>query len=143
MRDAPHAHTMTLPSDPLRLRDARRWIVRLAVASGIDPAHGHDLAVAFSEICTNVHRHAYRGRRDGRVDLQVVIEGERVVVTVEHQGERFDPRSYAPPNLARPAEGGYGIYLVSRLVDHVSFENTDRGGRIVLVKRRRPVGVEA
>jgi serine/threonine-protein kinase RsbW len=134
---------MTLPSDPLRLREARRWIVRLAVASGIDPAHGHDLAVAFSEICANVHRHAYHGRRDGRVDLQVAIEGERVVVTVDHQGDRFDPRAYVQPNLARPAEGGYGIYLIARLVDDVSFEDTDRGGRVVLVKRRRPVGVRA
>jgi anti-sigma regulatory factor (Ser/Thr protein kinase) len=143
VRDGSRVHRMTLSSDPMRLREARGWIVRMAVASGLDPAHGKDLAVAFSEICANIHRHAYRGRSDGRVDLRLAIEVERVVVTVDHEGDRFDPRGYRPPNLARPAESGYGLYLIARLVDDVSFESTDRGGRVVLVKRRRSVEARA
>jgi serine/threonine-protein kinase RsbW len=133
---------MTLPSDPMRLREARRWIARLAAEAGFPPPLGHDLTVAFSEICANVHRHAYRGRRDGRVDLRVAVEADRVVVTVDHQGERFDPNGYVPPDLERPSQSGYGVYLIAQLVDDVSFEETDRGGRVVLVKRRRPAAVE-
>jgi len=143
VRDDARVHTMALTSDPMRLREARGWLARLTVASGLDRAQGHDLAVAFSEICANVHRHAYGGRRDGRVDVQVRLEDERVIVTVEHEGERFDPRRYLPPNFTQPAESGYGMYLIARLVDDVSFVDTDRGARIVLVKRRRPVGVRA
>ena len=143
MREALQVHSMTLSSDPVRLREARRWIARLAVASGLDAAQGQDLAVAFSEIGANVHRHAYGGRRNGRVELQVAIEDERVIVTVDHQGARFDPRAYLPPNLARPAESGYGMYLVARLVDDVSFEDTELGGRVVLVKNRRQAGIRA
>jgi anti-sigma regulatory factor (Ser/Thr protein kinase) len=140
MPDDRRAHAMSLPSDPMRLREARRWIARLATEAGLAPPHGHDLAVAFAEICANVHRHAYRGRRDGRVELQVAIEGDRIVVTVDHEGERFNPKSYTPPDLERPAESGYGMYLIARLVDDVSFEDTQRGGRVVLVKRRHPAG---
>jgi serine/threonine-protein kinase RsbW len=142
MRDL-HAQSMTLPSDPLRLRDARRWLARLAVETGLASPDAHDLAVAFSEVCANVHRHAYAGRRDGRVELSVHVHGDAVVVTVDHQGARFDPRAYTPPDLGRAAEGGYGLYLISRLVDDVSFEDTERGGRVVLVKHRRRAGARS
>ena len=137
----PRSQSMTLPSDPVRLREARRWLVRVAVEAGLSATEGHDLAVAFSEVCANVHRHAYRGRRDGRVEVAVSVDAASLVVSVDHHGERFDPRAYTPPDLARAAEGGYGLYLISRLVDGVSFEGTERGGRVVLVKHRSSAGV--
>ena len=137
----PRVQSMTLPSDPRRLREARRWLVRLAVDAGLSSTEGHDLAVAFSEVCANVHRHAYRGRHDGRVDLAVRLDAAALVVTVDHHGEPFDSRAYTPPDLARPAESGYGLYLISRLVDDVSFEDTDQGGRVVHVKHRHTAGL--
>jgi serine/threonine-protein kinase RsbW len=137
----PRSQSMTLPSDPVRLREARRWLVRVAVEAGLSATEGHDLAVAFSEVCANVHRHAYRGRRDGRVEVAVRVDAESLVVSVDHHGERFDPRTYSPPDLSRAAEGGYGLYLISRLVDGVSFEGTERGGRVVLVKNRGSAGM--
>ena len=126
----------TFASDPLRLREARRWLVGLVLGAGYAPGDAHALAVAFSEACTNVHRHAYHGRRDGRIGLRVAIDGERVVLTLEHEGEAFDPATYAPPDLKRPSESGYGLYLITSLVDEVSFERMPLGGRVVLVKRR-------
>ena len=135
MRERAQEHRATLASDPLRLRETRRWLVRLVLAAGFTRADGRDLSVAFSEACANVHRHAYGGRRDGRVDLRVAIYDDRVVVTVDHDGEPFDPAGYVPPDLRKPSESGYGLYLIASLVDQVSFEGTGSGGRVVLVKR--------
>ena len=115
--------------------------MRLVLEAGFTPRDAHDLAVAFSEACANVHRHAYGGRRDGRVELRVAIEDERVVVAVAHDGEPFDPAGYAPPDLRRPSESGYGLYLIASLVDEVSFEGTGSGGRVVLVKRKSVANV--
>jgi len=136
VRERVQTHRATLASDPLQLREARRWLVRLVLAAGFTPEEAHDLAVAFSETCANVHRHAYGGRRDGRVDLRVAIDHDRVVVTVDHDGEPFDPAGYAPPDLRRPSESGYGLYLIASLVDQVSFRGTGSGGRVELVKRK-------
>jgi serine/threonine-protein kinase RsbW len=135
------AHRAVLASDPLRLRETRRWLVRLVLAAGFTREDGHDLSVAFSEACANVHRHAYGGRRDGRVDLRVAIYDDRVVVTVDHDGEPFDPAGYVPPDLRKPSESGYGLYLIASLVDQVSFEDTGSGGRVVLVKRKSSADV--
>lgn len=143
MLDGSGEHRATLTSDPLRLREARRWLVRLVLAAGFTPEDAHALAVAFGEACANVHRHSYGGRRDGRVGILVAIGDDRVVVTLDHDGQPFDPSRYAPPNLRRPSESGYGLYLIASLVDDVSFAGTASGGRVVLVKRRSSAHVGA
>ena len=143
MLDAVREHHARLASDPLRLREARRWLVRLVLAAGFSPENAHSLAVAFGEACANVHRHSYGGRRDGRVDILVAIGEDRVVVTLDHEGRPFDPSRYAPPNLRRPSESGYGLYLIASLVDDVSFTGTNSGGRVVLIKRKSSANVGA
>ena len=141
MRNVVREHGIAMASDPLRLRDARHWLARLVLEEGFETRDAHDLAVAFSEACANVHRHAYGGRRDGRIDLRVTIGADRVVVVLDHDGKPFDPTRYAPPDLRRPSENGYGLYLIASLVDEVSFEDSGSGERVVLVKRRRSAGV--
>jgi serine/threonine-protein kinase RsbW len=136
VRETAHEHTAVLASDPLCTRKARRWLTRLVLEAGFTSREAHDLAVAFSEAAANVHRHAYGGRRDGRVAVRVTIDATQVVVTLEHDGVPFDPDAYTPPDLGRPSESGYGLYLLASLVDRVSFEGDAAGGRVVLVKRR-------
>jgi serine/threonine-protein kinase RsbW len=139
VRDLAREHSFTLPSDPLRLREARGWLVGLVLDEGFSAQDAHDLAVAFSEACANVHRHAYGGRNDGRLELSVTIEDGRVVVALDHDGLPFDPAEVAPPDLQRPSEGGYGLYLIASLVDEVSFGEAGSGRRLTLVKRKRKV----
>jgi len=140
VRDPVAAEDVTLVSDPLLLREARRRLTRRILEAGFAPGDARDLAIAFSEACANVHRHAYRGSVDGRIGLRVLLDDERIVVTLEHDGEPFNPASYKPPRLDRPSESGYGMYLVAALVDEASFERTPTGGRIVLAKRCQRVG---
>jgi serine/threonine-protein kinase RsbW len=123
-------------SDPLGFREIRRWIAGVAEAGGLAARDAHALSVAVNEMCANVHRHAYGGRRDGPIDLTIDVAPERVTLTVGHQGAPFDPKRYVPPDLTQPAERGYGMYIVSRLVDRISFERSERGATIVLVKER-------
>jgi serine/threonine-protein kinase RsbW len=135
VRERIHA-ARTLTSDPLGFRDVRAWIVGVAQEGGLAASEASALAVAVNEMCANVHRHAYGGRRDGPIDLSIVVAQERVTVTLAHRGSPFDPRRYVPPDLTQPAERGYGMYIVSRLVDQIRFESTEHGATIVLVRER-------
>ncbi|HZN54246.1 MAG TPA: ATP-binding protein [Candidatus Polarisedimenticolaceae bacterium] len=136
MREAA-THDWPLSSDPVRFRRARARLIAVAHAAGFGPRAAHDLAVAFSEACANIHHHAYEGRRDGRVEVRVTVEDDRIVVRLDHDGKRFEPARYAPPDLGRASESGYGLYLIAHLVDDVSYEDAAGGGRVVLVKHRR------
>jgi len=61
------------------------------------------------------------------------------VVALDHDGLPFDPAQVMPPDLRRPSEGGYGLYLIASLVDEVSFGEAGSGRRLALVKRKRKV----
>jgi serine/threonine-protein kinase RsbW len=117
--------------------------MHLVLEAGYVPEDAQDLGVAFSEACANVHRHAYGGRLDGRVELRVRVQDEQVVVVLVHDGEPFVPAGYSAPDFQRPSESGYGLYLMSALVDEVNFEGTGSGGRVVLVKRKSKAEVRA
>ena len=130
-------------SDPLGFRDIRRWIAGVAERSGVAAGEAHALSVAANEMCANVHRHAYGGSRDGPLDLTIDVGPDRIVVTVGHEGAPFDPERYVPPDLSRPAERGYGMFLVSRLVDTIRFVRKAKGTSVVLMKRRTSARAEA
>jgi serine/threonine-protein kinase RsbW len=128
---------LTIRSDPARFREARLWIAEIAARNGFTEADAHDLSLALNEACANAHAHAYRGRTDGRIDLRVEAGPGHVRLTVRDYGIPFDPSKYAPPDLDRAREGGYGVYLIRKLMDEVEYRNTGVGTCVVMDKRRR------
>jgi serine/threonine-protein kinase RsbW len=128
---------LTIRSDPARFRDARLWISEIARRNGFTEAEAHELSLALNEACANAHAHAYEGRTDGRIDLRVEAASDRVRLTIRDYGVPFDPKTYAPPDLKQAREGGYGVYLIRKLMDRVEYQSTAAGTCVVMDKRRR------
>lgn len=137
MSDDPHLERMSIPSDPARFREVRLWIQSLSQHAGQGPGEIHDLSIALTEALSNAHRHAYGGRTDGRVDVEVEIAAGAVRVSVRDYGSSFDPQSVRSPELTTPLEGGYGVYLIRQLMDQVEFPAVNPGTEVVMWKRRR------
>ena len=133
---------LSIMSDPERIRDARGWLAEIARKAGFEEEEVRELALALSEACANVHRHAYAGRTEGRIDIQVEVEKEKLQVAVRDYGVPFDSKDYSPPNLEEPTEGGYGLYLITHLMDAVRYVDMGVGTRVVMVKNRRLATVE-
>lgn len=74
-----------------------------------------------------------------RVRLEVTLDVNEVVFTIEDEGPGFDPSGLPDPldlsNLEKPS--GRGLMLIRTFMDEVTFEG--RGNRIRMVKRREPV----
>lgn len=68
-------------------------------------------------------------RGEHPIQVQTAVEPTRVRVTIESEGQPFDPTSLPPPDvLRRPEdrrEGGLGVYLVQTLVDELSYAHRD------------------
>ena len=86
------------------------------------------------EACANIHRHAYQGQRDGRIDLELESDDTRMQVRIRDYGIRFDPSAYAPPDLGVASEGGYGLFLMKALTDRLKFLAQTAGTEVVLEK---------
>ena len=138
----PELEVLSIPSDPARFREVRAWLLEIARSAGLDGGQAQETALAVNEVCANIHRHAYAGKTDGRIDLSAETDAAKgtLRLTVRDYGFSFDAEAVPPPS-AEPQEGGYGVFLIRSLMDRVEFTNMGIGTRVVLVKHRRAAEV--
>lgn len=128
-------------SEPLRLDVAgagdvgfaRREARRLALAAGFDAVGAEEVALAVSELGTNLVRYARNGRLAiGPVEL-AGRRGLEVVSEDDGPGIADVPRALVD-GYSTGAGLGAGLGAVHRLADDVSIESTEQGTRIVARK---------
>lgn len=93
-----------------------------------DDVYGN-VMVAITEAVNNCIVHGNRG--DVTKNVTILCESKnpyRLIVSVEDQGNGFDPDALpdptAPENLENP--GGRGVFLMRHLADEISFLNEGR-----------------
>jgi serine/threonine-protein kinase RsbW len=82
---------------------------------------GHHIVSAFNEAFNNAVLHAYAGRSDGTVELELKIEPPRVELTLADHGRSFDPLSVREPDLDTFPEGGLGLYIMRTFMNEVEY----------------------
>jgi anti-sigma regulatory factor (Ser/Thr protein kinase) len=129
-------------SDLGELREAREFVraaCRDCSPPPLDEERIGQLELAVTEACSNIMKHAYHGRTDQRIDLEVEIYPGKVSVLLHHRGDPFVPGHVPPPAFDGSRESGFGLYLITQSVDAVRHYRDDRGRNCVaLVKFRRP-----
>jgi anti-sigma regulatory factor (Ser/Thr protein kinase) len=138
--------TLWIPSDLNRLADVRDMVRSAASAAGADRAFVDDLVQAVDETATNAIVHGHAGR-PGWVEVSVISEGDRLVVTIEDDAPLFDPTTVPEPDLRVPPErrrpGGMGVHLARLCVDTMTHQPRPGGGnRLTLVRRLDTSGKE-
>ena len=132
--------TLTIKSRLSQLARARNWVAQKAQAAGFSPEEVFALKLAVNEACANIIRHAYEGAEDKDIILSIGIEGDKLLLTIRDFGKKFDLSRYKPPNLDRPAESGYGIYLITELMDEVEYDTSPPQGTILKMVKYRGKG---
>jgi serine/threonine-protein kinase RsbW len=131
---------MTIPSTTLKLSAVREFVEKHARDYGFPADVVDQMSLAVDEACTNVIRHAYRGRKTGPVDIRIIEEADRFVVTIRDEGDSFDFDHYKKPNLAEAIRarrgGGFGVDIMRRLMDLVEYERRGRFNEVHLTKFR-------
>ncbi len=102
-------------ADVASLTDVSRFVREWLSLQGVYPDRQRErylVELAVIEACTNVIRYAYPASRPGKLGVGLARAGDSIEVLVLDEGEPFDPTREIPPDLRRPQEGGYGIYLM-------------------------------
>lgn len=134
------ADTITITSETERIDVARRWMANLARAAGVDDDVISEIELVLTEALANVMAHAYAGEPDREIRLTVVIDEDRVNLSVRDWGRAFDRTTYAQRDLDDPGEGGYGVYLIEQLMDQVGRETQQDGGTLLTLTKNRKRG---
>lgn len=92
--------------------------------------------LAINEVASNIMRHAYRGRQDKHIDIRITKEGKILTLRLTHSGEPFsDDGIVQIPSLDLAKEGGYGLYIINKVLDAVEYgQDVDGNQYVELIK---------
>lgn len=132
---------LEIRSDLAELRRAREFVRTVCeerASPPLDDTSIDQLELAITEACSNIIKHAYHGRPDQPIHLEIEVYPGKLSVRLYHRGDSFDPTKVPPPALDGSRFSGFGLYLISRSVDTVRYYRDDRGRNcVVLVKLRK------
>jgi serine/threonine-protein kinase RsbW len=117
------------------IKEVREWIADLLLKRDAPPKFVNDVVLAASEAVTNSVVHSYETTHEGPVDVRLLICGNAVHLKIRDYGAGLAIKNYQPPDLDTPHEGGYGLFLIHRLMDSVTVKPLDRGTEIHMIKQ--------
>jgi serine/threonine-protein kinase RsbW len=124
-----------LGNDSSLLKEISNKLISDLEKKGVDEHVIFDIHVSFEEALRNAMMHGNKLDPSKKVSVETDVTDVRVAISVEDEGEGFDPDKLPDPtseeNILK--ESGRGVYLIKHLMDEVSYEN---GGRkVVMVKK--------
>ncbi|HET6781074.1 MAG TPA: ATP-binding protein [bacterium] len=125
--------TIRVYSEPTAMRTVRKLVNSAARLAGASEADAYDLEVAVGEAVTNAYLHAYGGKTEGQIDVDLGFNGKDFLVSVHDGGKPVTDRITIPET---PPESGHGrgLFLIGQLMDEVTIVQPDRGGQGVAVR---------
>jgi PAS domain S-box-containing protein len=96
------------------------------------------VSMVLDEMLNNVVNYAYRDEDEHIIDVEFVLSGTRLVITMRDDGVPFNPFALDPPNIALSLDesevGGLGIYLVRSTMDEYMYNRHIGRNVVTLVK---------
>ena len=133
---------LSVPSESQYLDLIRDFVGKLAAKAGFDEDYVNKIQLAVDEACTNVVKHAYKGRKKaGELTVEAVLNAAKLSISVVDHGRGFNVNEILDRDinnhLLEFRRGGLGIHLMKILMDEVRFTiEPGKETRVELVKYR-------
>lgn len=131
---------MTIGADRSEIARVNAAFAEFADAHALPASVRRSMNVVLDELLTNTSVYGFAGREGGggEVTVEAELRTDRVCVTLTDDGRPFDPFGVGAPDTALPVEerqiGGFGIHLVRRMMDEVSYHRRADRNVVVLTK---------
>lgn len=133
-----HFH-LAISSDMANLEQVSDFVLEMARQSHLSEKDTDHVQMAIDEAVTNVMEHAYRGRPDGRIEIDCRVSAREVQIEIRDRGDPFDPDSIQEPDIHSPLSertiGGLGVFFMRKLMDSVAFSRDRRGNITRMTKK--------
>ena len=120
----------TLGSEKAAIEEA----VTVAEKMGFSKDRIEDLKTALAEACINAIEHGNKFDENTKVGITVAADDKTLQVVVHDEGDGIDEEKIPKIRTTEngfPKRRGYGVFLMSNLVNEFSFENRPGGGNNV------------
>jgi serine/threonine-protein kinase RsbW len=145
LRDAPQEvrligmqHVLVnIPSNPVFERVVRASASEVGQAIGLTAERIEDLKLAVSEAVNNAIEHGNRREAAKLVEVTFVLDSDKLEVRIRDEGPGvasldFSPRVVEDHNLEAGMHRGFGMYLISALVDDCEVSSSHQGTTLTL-----------
>lgn len=92
-----------------------------------------DLNLVLTEAMANAIQHANEGNPAKEVHIEISIASQRLIIRVFDFGSGFDLQQYIKPSHPLD-EHGRGMYLINTIMDEISYDPTENGHVLQMVK---------
>lgn len=125
-----------IPSHPRYVSAARNFVYNLAYESGFTLYDSADLKLAVGECLLNVIKHAYLGKNDYPIFLEISLFENRMEIRIRDFGVQKKLSEMRGYDLGDYREEGLGLFLVRKLTDHFYIDQSGKGNRLILTKMK-------
>jgi len=105
---------------------------------GFEAEEVDKLVLAVDEACTNVIRHAYANRSDGRIILTFTLGLDYFEIIIRDFGNGADPATFQGRDLDQVRPGGLGTHFIKSAVDKVEYNVPPGGGMLLKMVKFMP-----
>lgn len=120
-------------SESAQLAQVREGVRHFLGGLGFGAEDESRIIMALDEACTNIIRHAHDGTaKPVRLDMKRLRGRLRFVL--RDYGRPFHPPPVERNELKVPQTGGYGLFIIRTVFDHVDYAPQAKGTRLTLEK---------
>ena len=112
---------MEIRSDPAVLGEVRQKAECFMEEVGFSAECNARIVLAMDEALTNVIRHAYEGRTDERIEIDLCMKARTLRITIRDYGQVVHPSAIRSRDLEDVRPGGLGVHIMNECMDHVEF----------------------
>jgi anti-sigma regulatory factor (Ser/Thr protein kinase) len=139
---------LELVSNPLYLCGVREMVAQISRRLGFTDSQCSQIALAIDEALTNIMKHGYERRIDGRIWLRLKpttdARGSALEVIIEDEAKQVDPCQIKGRDLEDIRPGGLGVHIIKEVMDEVRYEKRNGAGmRLTMIKRQSPTPATA
>jgi anti-sigma regulatory factor (Ser/Thr protein kinase) len=126
-----------LPNDPATLESLPPRLEAFMDEANVPLEVAMQIGLVLDELLVNTIGYGYRDGRTGTIALTIEVADE-VAITLEDDGDPFDPLSVPPPDTEAALEdrepGGLGVHFVRSMMDSVRYDRFGDHNRLILKK---------
>ncbi len=130
--------TLTFPGSYSSLVKISEFVTHEAKQLDFSDFDLYKIETAVDEACSNIIEHAYGQENLGDIEISVIINPEKLTITLTDFGKPFDPKYVKEPNLSSNLSDrdnhGLGIYMMKQWMDVVEFDSENDRNVLTLIK---------
>ncbi|HWQ14292.1 MAG TPA: ATP-binding protein [Roseiflexaceae bacterium] len=128
---------VNIPSNPIFERVVRASADEVGQAVGFTPERIEDLKLAVSEAVNNAIDHGNQRQSSKLVEVTFVLDADKLEIHIRDEGTGvgrvdFSRRVVEDHNLESGMHRGFGMYLISALVDDCEVSSSHQGTTLTL-----------